>query len=81
MDERLLYVGECVSGKPNIVYIMTDQQKATAASFLGNTHVPSPFMDEMAASALSLRTPMHLALSAHRPAPRCSPVCTPSCTR
>lgn len=33
---------------PNIVYLMTDQQKASAASFLGNRCVVSPFMDRMA---------------------------------
>lgn len=58
-----------MSDKPNIVYLMTDQQKATAASFLGNTHVPSPFMDEMAASGTVFE-------NAYGP----SPICTPSRT-
>jgi arylsulfatase A-like enzyme len=58
-----------VSSKPNIVYLMTDQQKATAASFLGNAHVPSPFMDEMAASGTAFENAY---------APSC--ICTPSRT-
>ena len=38
-----------VSKRPqNILYLMTDQQKASAAGFLGNPLVPTPFMDNMA---------------------------------
>ena len=58
-----------MGSKPNIVYLMTDQQKASAASFLGNPHVPSPFMDEMAASGVVFE-------NAYVP----SPICTPSRT-
>ncbi len=34
--------------KPNIVYMMFDQAKASAMSFLGNEHVQLPFCDHMA---------------------------------
>lgn len=34
--------------RPNILYLMTDQQKASAVSFLGNPQVPMPFMDSLA---------------------------------
>ena len=66
MDERVLYMGGCVSQQPNIVYLMTDQQKASAAPFLGNPHVPSPFMDEMADSGIVFE-------NAYAPSPICTP--------
>jgi len=55
--------------KPNIVYLMSDQQKASAAGFLGNPHVPTPFMDEMAARGIAFS-------NAYVP----SSICTPSRT-
>ena len=48
---------------------MTDQQKASASSVNGNPHVPSPFMDEMAARGTAF---MDCYVS--------SPICTPSRT-
>jgi arylsulfatase A-like enzyme len=53
--------------QPNIVYLMTDQQKALACSVYGNRRVPSPFMDEMAARGVAF-TQAYAA----------SPICTPS---
>lgn len=55
--------------RTNILYLMTDQQKASASSVNGNTHVPSPFMDEMAAQGTAF---MDCYVS--------SPICTPSRT-
>jgi hypothetical protein len=39
--------------KPNILYMMMDQQKASAAGYLGNTVVPSPFIDSMASDGIA----------------------------
>jgi len=55
--------------RPNILYLMTDQQKASASSVNGNPHVPSPFMDDMAAQGTAF---MDCYVS--------SPICTPSRT-
>ncbi len=41
--------------RPNIVYLMTDQQKASATSVYGNPFVPCPFMDKMAEQGLAFR--------------------------
>ena len=46
---------------------MTDMQKASACSVNGNPHVPTPFMDEMAASGVAF-------MDAYAP----SSICTPS---
>lgn len=40
---------------PNILYLMTDQQKASACSAYGNRAVPSPFMDRMAKEGIVFR--------------------------
>ena len=53
--------------RPNILYLMTDQQKASAAGFLGNPHVSSPFIDRMAEEGIAFG-------NAYSP----SPICTPS---
>ena len=37
-----------MNSQPNIVLLMSDQQKASATSIYGNPHVPTPFMAEMA---------------------------------
>jgi arylsulfatase A-like enzyme len=55
--------------KPNILYMMMDQQKASAASFLGNSLVPSPFMDFMAEQGIAFS-------NVYAP----SSICTPSRT-
>lgn len=55
--------------RPNILYMMMDQQKASAASFLGNRLVPSLFMDSMAERGISFS-------QAYAP----SSICTPSRT-
>ena len=55
--------------RPNILYMMMDQQKASAASFLGNKRVPSPFMDSMAERGIAFS-------NAYAP----SSICTPSRT-
>ncbi len=55
------------SDRPNVLYLMTDQQKASAASFLGNRLVPSPFMDRMAAEGMVFEN-----------AYTASSICTPS---
>jgi len=52
--------------RPNILYLMTDQQKASASSVYGNPRVPSPFMDEMAASGVVF-------MDAYSPSPICTP--------
>ena len=39
--------------RPNIVLLMTDQQKASAVGCYGNRHVPSPFQDRMAAKGIA----------------------------
>lgn len=38
--------------KPNIIYIMTDQQTATAMSCMGNTDINTPNMDRLARSGI-----------------------------
>lgn len=57
------------SGRPNILYLMPDQQKAFASSVNGNPRVMNPFMNEMAAQG-----------TAFMDCYESSPVCTPSCT-
>ena len=47
--------------------MMTDRRKASATSYLGNSEVPSPFMDAIAAKGIAFT---------HAYAP--SPICTPS---
>ena len=58
-----------MSRPPNILYIMTDQQKASACSVYGNRHVPCAFQERMAAEGITFR---------HAYAP--SSICTPSRT-
>ena len=58
-----------MSDRPNIVYLMTDQQKASACSVYGNRHVPCSFQERMAESGLAFT-------DAYAP----SPICTPSRT-
>ena len=53
--------------RPNIVYLMTDQQKASACSIHGNRVVPSSFQEEMASQGVTF---------AH--AYSASSICTPS---
>ena len=53
--------------RPNILYLMTDHQNASATSALGNRNVPSPFMDSMAASGVVFSDVYST-----------SPICTPS---
>ena len=53
--------------RPNVVLLMTDQQKASATSVYGNPFVPCPFIDKMADRGL-------IFLDAYAP----SSVCTPS---
>ena len=55
--------------RPNILYMMTDQQKASASSVNGNPYVPTPFMDDMAARGVTF-------LDAYT----ANPICTPSRT-
>ncbi len=55
--------------RPNILYLMTDQQKASASPVYGNAHVPSPFMSQMAAEGVVFND-----------AYVASPICTPSRT-
>ncbi len=55
--------------RPNIVYLMADQQKASACSIHGNPVVPSPFQEEMASQGVAF---------AH--AYSASSICTPSRT-
>jgi len=55
--------------RPNIVYLMTDQQKASACGIHGNCMVPSPFQEEMASLGVAFAD----AYSA-------SSICTPSRT-
>ncbi|MFA5865469.1 MAG: sulfatase-like hydrolase/transferase [Phycisphaerae bacterium] len=56
-----------MSKTPNIVLLMTDQQKASATGIYGNTCVPSAFQDRMAGEGVTFMN----AFSA-------SPICTPS---
>jgi arylsulfatase A-like enzyme len=55
--------------RPNIVYLMTDQQKASGCPVYGNPRVPSPFLQELARSRLVFKD-----------AYAASPICTPSRT-
>ena len=55
------------SSHPNILYLMFDQAKASAMSFLGNFHSQAPFCDRIAKEAWVFEQ----AYSA-------SPICTPS---
>ena len=59
MTQRILlfssmFVTVCSSAqeKPNIIYIMTDQQTATAMSCMGNTDINTPNMDRLARSGI-----------------------------
>ena len=52
--------------RSNIVYLMTDQQKASATSVYGNPFVPCLFMDRMAEQGLSFR-------DTYAPASICTP--------
>ena len=54
-------------GRPNIVLLMTDQQKASAAGFMGNDVVKTPFFDSLAERGMVFE-------SAYAP----SSICTPS---
>jgi arylsulfatase A-like enzyme len=58
-----------VDNRPNIVYLMSDQQKASATSIYGNSVVPCAFMEEMAAEGVAF-TEAYTASS----------ICTPSRT-
>ncbi len=57
------------SSRPNILYLMTDQQKASASPVYGNRLVPSPFMQEMAGQGVAFDNFYTT-----------SPICTPSRT-
>ena len=39
--------------RPNIIYIMTDQQTATAMSCIGNTDLHTPNIDRLAAAGVT----------------------------
>ena len=54
---------------PNVLLLMTDQHKASAAGFMGNCHVPTPFLDRLSAEGVVFEQ----AFSA-------SAICTPSRT-
>lgn len=54
-----------MTNRPNILYLMTDQQKASAASFLGNPNVPMPYMDSLAARGVVFE-------NAYTPTPICT---------
>lgn len=41
--------------RPNVIYIMTDQQTATAMSCMGNTDLHTPHMDRLAQSGILFR--------------------------
>ncbi|MFI4913074.1 MAG: sulfatase [Sedimentisphaeraceae bacterium JB056] len=58
-----------MSKKPNILYLMTDQQKASACSVYGNPHAKCDFMDKIASSGVAFT-------EAYAP----SSICTPSRT-
>jgi arylsulfatase A-like enzyme len=58
-----------VNDRPNILYLMSDQQKASATSIYGNTVVPCPFMEDMAAEGVAFKE-----------AYTASSICTPSRT-
>jgi arylsulfatase A-like enzyme len=55
--------------RPNILYLMTDQQKASACSIHGNRQVPSGFQEEMASQGVAFAD-----------AYAASSICTPSRT-
>jgi arylsulfatase A-like enzyme len=54
---------------PNILYLMTDQQSASASRVNGNRLVPSPFMEELARGGLVFA-------DAYGPSPICTPIRT-----
>ncbi len=56
-----------MSDRPNIVLLMSDQQKASATSIYGNGQVSTPFMDRMAREGIAFDQ-----------AYAASPICTPS---
>ena len=56
-----------MSETPNVVLLMTDQQKASATGAYGNPHVPSAFQDRMAREGVVFSN-----------AYSTSPICTPS---
>ncbi len=44
-----------MSEQPNILLLMSDQQKASATGVYGNQHVPSAFQDHLAAEGITFR--------------------------
>ena len=58
---------EAPAAKPNIVFILTDDQGPHAASYLGNKELPTPHLDALAAQGAVLRNAFCV-----------TPVCSPS---
>ncbi|MBQ38983.1 MAG: sulfatase [Gemmatimonadaceae bacterium] len=62
----VLTKGEIVTGKPNIVYVLTDQWRAQAFGYAGDPNVKTPNIDALAARSLSFENTVSVC-----------PVCTP----
>lgn len=53
--------------RPNIIFLMADDQRADAFGFMGNTHVLTPHLDQLAAEGVVFDHAYHV-----------SPICMPS---
>lgn len=53
--------------RPNILFLMADDQRADAFGFMGNAHVITPHLDKLAADGVVLKNAYHVA-----------PICMPS---
>ena len=59
--------GVCAGDRPNIVFVLTDDQAPTAAGFAGNTQLKTPHMDRLAREGAMLPNSFVV-----------TPVCSPS---
>ncbi|MHC4582428.1 MAG: sulfatase family protein, partial [Planctomycetota bacterium] len=66
-DQTSATEGPARDSRPNILFIMTDQQSAGMMSCAGNTHLNTPAMDRLAASGVRFER-----------AYACNPVCVPN---
>lgn len=63
----LFVISSVYAGRPNILFILTDDQGPHAASYLGNLELPTPHLDALAAQGAMLRNAFCV-----------TPVCSPS---
>ncbi len=67
MLSSLTVIGGTEAARPNILFILTDDQGPHAASYLGNQELPTPHLDTLAAEGVVLRNAFCV-----------TPVCSPS---